>query len=249
MKIKLILPFKVRFLDSVTEETANKYASPGTEIVCIHPEQVPDSIENQCDEALAVPGVLEEVARAEAEGFDGALISCFGDPGLKPARELARIPVVGTAEGALLFATALAQRFSVVTILPDIVPLIFDLARVLGVHEKVASVRDIGVCVANIKGARESGEGVKRICEEAVKAIDDDGAQAIVLGGTCMTGIASSVHMRLIETRGYDVPIIDPVGAPVKFLELLIALGLAQSKMTYMPPPPKPRISHGRKTT
>lgn len=242
MKIKIILPFGVHFLDAITEETAKKYASPGTEIACIHPEQVPDSIENQYDEAFAVPGVLEEVENAEKEGFDGVLISCFGDPGLKPARELTGIPVIGTAEAGMLFATALAQRFSVVTILSNIVPLIFDLARTLGVHEKVASVRDIGVCVASIKGARESGEDVERICEEAIKAIDDDGAQAIVLGGTCMTAVAPSVHDMLIEKRGYNVPIIDPVGAPVKFLESLIALGLAQSKLTYMSPPAEPKI-------
>ena len=241
MKIKIILPFGVHFLDAVTEKTAREYASPGTEVVCIHPEEVPDSIENQYDEAFAVPGVLEEVAKAEKEGFDGVLISCFGDPGLKPSRELAGIPVIGTAEAGMLFATALSQRFSVVTILPNIVPLIFDLARTLGVHEKVASVRDIGVCVASIKGARESGEGVKRICEEAIKAIEDDGAHAIVLGGTCMTAFAPGVHDMLMGKWGYDVPIIDPVGAPVKFLEALIALRLKQSKLTYMAPPPKPK--------
>ena len=247
MKIKIILPFGVHFLDAVTEKTAKEYASPGTEIVCMHPETVPDSIENQYDEAFAVPGVLEEVAKAKQEGFDGILISCFGDPGLKPARELTDLPVVGTAEAGMLFATALAQRFSVVTILPNIVPLIFDLARVLSVHEKVASVRDIGVCVASIKGARESGEGVRRICEEAAKAIEVDGAHAIVLGGTCMTGVAREVHDLLIERWGYDVPVIDPVGTPVRFLESLIALRLAQSKLTYMKPSPKPKRDLRRK--
>ena len=241
MKIKIILPFGVHFLDAVTEKTAKEYAFPGTEIVCIHPEDVPDSIENQYDEAFAVPGVLEEVTEAEKDGFVGVLISCFGDPGLKAARELANIPVVGTAEATMLFAAALAQRFSVVTILPNIVPLIFDLAGGLGVYEKVASVRDIGVCVQSIKGARESGEGVKRACEEAIKAIEDDGAHAIVLGGTCMTGIALDVHDMLMEKSGYDVPIIDPVGVPVKYLESLIALNLMQSKLTYMPPSKKSR--------
>lgn len=244
MKIKVIMPFGVHFIDEATEVTAKKYASQGTEIVCVHPEQAPESIENQYDEAFAALAVLEEVKKSEEEGFDGILISCFGDPGLKPARELTGIPVVGTAEAGMLFATALAQRFSVVTILPNIVPLIFGLARTLGVHEKVASVRDIGVRVAGIADARESGEGVKRICEEAIKAIEDDGAHAIVLGGTCMTAVAPSVHNMLIEKRGYNVPVIDPVGAPVKFLESLIALGLAQSKLTYMSPPAKPKIEN-----
>ena len=45
-----------------------------------------------------MPGILAEIGRGEADGVDGYVIACFGDPGLEAARELAARPVVGIAE-------------------------------------------------------------------------------------------------------------------------------------------------------
>lgn len=232
MKIKIIMPFKITIIDEATERTAQEYASEGTEIICVHPEKAPEKIAGQYDEALAVPGLLEEVGTAEDEGFDGILISCFGDPGLKPARELVHIPVVGTCEPCMLIGAALAQRFSVITVPPNLVCLAEDLAKLVGVHEKLASVRHLGV-EAYTLGTKEL---IQRTYEESVKAIEQDRAHALVLGCTCLLDVAIPLHKKLIEMKGYDVPVIDPVGAPVKFLESLIALRLSQSKLTYMGP-------------
>ncbi len=49
----------------------------------------PASIESHYDEALSVPGVLDEIAKGERDGVDGYVLACFGDPGLDAARELA----------------------------------------------------------------------------------------------------------------------------------------------------------------
>ena len=232
MKIKIVMPFQLTILDESTERTAKQYAAAGTEIKCVHPEKAPEKIAGQYDEALAVPGLLEEVGKAKGEGFDGVLISCFGDPGLKPARELATIPVVGTCEPCLLIGAALAQRFSVITVPPNLVSLAEDLAKLLGVQEKLASVRHLGV-EAYTLGTEEL---IQRTYEEGVKAIEQDRAHALLLGCTCLLDVAIPLHEKLIAMKGYDVPVIDPVGAPVKFLESLIALKLSQSKLTYMEP-------------
>ena len=241
MKIKIVMPFKVRFLDQITEDTARKYASRDTEITCVHIQKGPDSIEGEYDGAFAVPGVLEEVGKGEEEGYDGALISCFGDPGLEAAREAANIPIAGTAESTMLFAAGLAQRFSVVSILQNAVPRIENQARALGISQKLASIRDIDVCVASMKSARESEEGINRLYEQAKRCVETDGAHAIVLGATCMTAIAPKLYRMLREKDGYDIPVIDPVGVPVKFLESLVSLSLKQSKLTYMLPREKVR--------
>jgi len=241
MKIKIVMPFKTDAVDEVTEKIARKYASQGTEIVCVHTQKGPESIENQYDDAFAVPGVLEEVGKAEEEGYDGVLISCFGDPGLKPARELANIPVVGTAESSMLFASALGQRFSIITILRNIVPLLEGLVQDLGIYGKLSSIRDVNVPVDRLKEIREAGKQMDLIYREAIKAIEEDDAHAIVLGGTCMAAVSPRLYKILREKKGYDIPVIDPVGASVKFLESLISLGLKQSKLTYMTPSEKER--------
>ncbi|WP_372623938.1 aspartate/glutamate racemase family protein [Falsiroseomonas sp.] len=48
--------------------------------------------------------VLDNVARAEAEGFDAVLLGNIADPGLRVAREMARVPVLGLCETALFTA-------------------------------------------------------------------------------------------------------------------------------------------------
>ena len=50
---------------------------------------------------MSLPGLLAAVRQGEAEGVDGHVIACFGDPGLLAARELARGPVLGIAEAAM----------------------------------------------------------------------------------------------------------------------------------------------------
>jgi allantoin racemase len=100
-------------------ESAEAVAATGTVITAVNPDMGPASIESHYDEALSVPGLLAEIARAQADepAADGFVIACFGDPGLDAARELADGPVVGIAEAAMHAASFLGRGFSVVTTL------------------------------------------------------------------------------------------------------------------------------------
>jgi len=235
VKIKIIMPITRDIFDADELKTAKRFASEGTEVACVHLEKGPESIEDQYDEALAVPGILDEVKKAEDEGYDGVLISCYGDPGLKPARELANIPIVGPAETSMLFASALGQRFSIVTIVREVVPLMEDNARILGV-EKLASVRYVGIPVLELENEDKLQEALFR---ESLKAVEQDRAHVIILGCTGMIDVASTLSRRLREEKGYDIPVIDPAMISLKFLESLIKLGLKQSRLTYMMPTEK----------
>jgi allantoin racemase len=42
-----------------------------------------------------------------------------------------------------------------------------------------------------------------------------------------------------LRQDGYDVPVIDPVAASLKFAESLVSMDAKQSRPTYMPPPKK----------
>ena len=87
--------------------SARAVAAPGTRVDAVQPTMGPASIESHYDEALAVPGLLEQIALGEAEGVDAYVVACFGDPGLDAARELARGPVIGIAEAAMHAAALL----------------------------------------------------------------------------------------------------------------------------------------------
>ncbi|MCC7425795.1 MAG: hypothetical protein IT557_02720 [Alphaproteobacteria bacterium] len=58
--------------------------------------------------------VLENVERAEAEEYDGILLGNFGDPGLRAAREIASVPVLGLCETALLTACQMGASVGLV---------------------------------------------------------------------------------------------------------------------------------------
>src|SRR6478735_4085784 len=141
MRIKVINPNTTAGMTAKIGEAAQAVASPGTEIVAVNPAAGPVSIESHYDEAVSVLGVLEEVRKGEAEGCDGYVIACFGDPGLLAAREIAGGPVVGIAEAAMHAASFIATGFSVVTTLERTRIIAEHLVRNYGMEHHCRRVR------------------------------------------------------------------------------------------------------------
>ena len=237
MRIKVIIAIiTTQFREEVQREFEH-YAAEGTEIDVVNVAKGPASVECWYDEAIAAPDVLNKVKEAEQEGYNAVIVNCFVDVGVRPAREIANIPIIGPGETSMLFAALLSHRFSVVTVLKNLVPMISDIAKVLGINEKLASVRYVDIPVLELADKEKLK---KALYAEMVNAIEKDGAHAIVLGCTGMRGTALDLSQMLKE-RGYDVPIIDPTAASLKFAEALVKMGIKQSKITYMPPPEKER--------
>lgn len=219
---------------SMTEKigaAARRAASPGTEVTAVNPSMGPVSIEGYYDEAFSVPGLLEEVRRGEAVGFHGTVIACFDDTGLDAARALASGPVVGICEAAMHVATMLGGRFSVITTLPRSVPALEALARRYGVGDR-CRVRAAGVPVLALENPASGA--VRRVEEEIAHAVDDDGAECIVLGCAGMADLAADLTERI------GLPVIDGVAAATRLVEALVGLGLRTSKIGgYATPAPK----------
>jgi len=112
----------------------------------------------------------------------------------------------------------------------------------VGLAGKLASVRAVNIPVLDLTDLKKLTDA---LVDESIKAIEEDGAHAIVLGCTGMMGVADNLSETL-KKKGYEVPVICPVDVAVKYLEMLIALDLKQSKKTYMPPPDKERNILGR---
>jgi len=80
----------------------------------------PASIESAYEEYQSVPGAIDRLVEAERTGFAGAILGCFGDPGIEAAREMVSMPVVGPGEASMLLAASLGHRFSIVTVLDSL---------------------------------------------------------------------------------------------------------------------------------
>ncbi|WP_051457647.1 aspartate/glutamate racemase family protein [Microbispora sp. ATCC PTA-5024] len=229
-RITVINPNTARAMTETVGRRARAVAAPTTAVAAVSPPMGPESIESHYDEALAVPGVLAEIAAGERDGTDGYVIACFGDPGLDAARELAAGPVVGVAEAAMHAAKLIGRTFSVVTTLSRTAGRAWDLAHRYGAAGACRGVHacDIPVLDLDGPGAREA---VADLCARAVR---EDGSDVVVLGCAGMAAFCDEVA----DTAG--VPVVEGVGAAVKLVEALVALGLRTSRRgEYAPPPPK----------
>lgn len=193
----------------------------------------PPSIESEFDEALAVPNTIVRAMEAEKAGASAVIIDCMGDPGLKPCREAVSIPVLGPGESTMHIAAMLGQKFSIVTVLNAVKPMLRNLARLYGVHEKLASVRVVDIPVLELEA--RIGEVRQRLGEEALKAVEDDDADVVILGCTGFLGCAAAIETYLTE-RGHSVPVIDPIPATVCLAEAISKAGLSHSKRCYAQP-------------
>ncbi|MEB5921738.1 allantoin racemase [Franconibacter daqui] len=221
-RIQVINPNTSVEMTRTIGEAARAVAMPGTEILAVCPTQGVESIEGHFDEAIAAVGVLEQIKRGQAQGVDGHIIACFGDPGLLAARELAKGPVIGIAEAAMHMATLVATRFSVVTTLPRTVIIARHLLRQYGFEHHCAALHAIDLPVL----ALEDGTGLaqQKVRERCIQAKNEDNSGAIVLGCGGMANLARELTAEL------GIPVIDGVTAAVKMVESLLSLGLGTSK-------------------
>jgi len=100
MDILVVNPNTTVSMTEKIRRAAERAAAPGTRIVAVNPPVGPESIEGFYDDALAVPGLLAEIAKGEAQGVSAHVIACFDDTGLDAARALDAAPVVGIGEAA-----------------------------------------------------------------------------------------------------------------------------------------------------
>jgi allantoin racemase len=220
--IQVINPNTTRAMTDTIARAARAAAAPGTEILAVSPAHGVPSIEGHVDEAIAALGVLEQIKRGREQGVHGHVIACFGDPGLLAARELAHGPVIGIAEAAMHAATMVATRFSIVTTLPRTLIIARHLLQQYGFSHHCAALHAIDLPVLALEdGSGLAQEKVRSRCWQAQR---EDNCGAIVLG---CGGMATLAHEL---TQELGMPVIDGVGAAVKMVESLVALGLGTSK-------------------
>ena len=197
----------------------------------------PASIECEYDEMLAAPDTVARIIEAEREGADAVVIDCMSDPGVRPGRECVRIPVLGPCETSMHLACTLGDAYSVITIMKRSCAGVVNQARLFGAREKLASVRAVDIPVLALE--TDPAATRKALADEALKAIDEDGADVIIFGCTGMQGCADAVRESLLS-HGRDAPVIDPVPVTIRLAAALATSGLSHSKTAFQAPPEKP---------
>jgi len=209
----------------------------GCEIGNFTPSHGTHSVESLTDEAYNSPFILEQVIKANKDGYDVIVIDCACDPILEAAREVSKVPVVGPRNTALHFALTLGTRFGVVTVQGQSLKRCIEHGiRKEGLESFNAGVRFLKMPVLDI--AKKPEQAQKEILIESRDLIQNYGADVIVLG---CTALSHEVNLKPIMDE-LAVPIIDPWIIAVKTAFMLVESGLSHSKIAY-PFPPKKKIN------
>ena len=190
-----------------------------------HLEFGPPHLEYHTYEHQALGPMLDLFVQAETEGCGAAVIGCFYDGGLREARELLRMPVIGMGEASMLLAATLGHRFSIVVGRRKWIPKMTDNAVVLGVDRKLASFRSVEMDIPQIQ--HDPDQFFDRVIEQSKLAVAD-GAEVVVLAEH------TSPEFRARARRELPVPFVDPGVACWKWAEMMSDLylgsGLSHSK-------------------
>ena len=230
MKILVLNPNTSSEMTVSIDQAARQYARPGTEIVSWNPDRGPLSIEGAFDRQIAVEASLEKLLRTK-ERFDAYIIACFGDPGLQAFREALDGNVLGIAESAILTACSLGYKFTILGVLSRSKPSAENLVRQYGLIDRLASVRTTGLSVLEVHSNRE--RLIARLIEEGKRAIEEDGAEVLLLGCAGMVGVDKMLQSAL------QVPVLDGVVCAVKMAESMHDYGLKTSKVGFFKTPEK----------
>jgi allantoin racemase len=196
----------------------------------------PPHLEYHTYEHEALGPMLELVREADEEGFDGAIIGCFYDGGLRELREIARMPITGMAEAALALAATMGHRVSIIVGRRKWIPKMTDNAILYGHGQRLASCRSVEMGIPEVAA---DPDGFFDACiREARRAVADDGAEVVVL-----SEIANPAFWERCR-REVDFPIVDPGVACWKWAEMAADVyrtaGYSHSKVGGYEAPPVP---------
>lgn len=190
----------------------------GFPIRCLTLAEGPPGIESQMQADLTIAPMLK-LAKAQADAA-GYVIACFGDPGLHALRDQTMLPVVGIQEASIMTALTLGQRIGVISILPASVPRHMRAFGAMGVLDRVAGDRALGLGVAELADA---GRSLKAIVDCGKRLRDEDGANVLVMGCAGMAAYRGPLQ----EATG--LPVVEPSQAAVSMALGQIALKLSHS--------------------
>ena len=229
MRILVINPNISESVTDLIAAEARRAASPGTDLTFATAPFGVAYIETRL-EAL-VGGYACACVAAERRGsYDGLVVAAFGDPGLMGLKELCRVPVVGMTEAALASACLLGQRFSIIAISARIKAWYRECVERSHLATRLASIRSLETPLKDIGTVQQ--DNAERLQALARQAVEEDGADVIILAGAPLAGLARALQGKL------PVPVVDGVSSAVRHCETLVALQPGEAKEGSLAMPP-----------
>lgn len=188
----------------------------GTPIRCLTLAEGPPGIESQRQADLTIAPMLA-LAAAQTDAL-GYVIACFSDPGLYALRDQTSLPVVGIQHAAVMTALTLGQRFGVIAILPPSIPRHLRAFGAMGVMDRLAGDRALGLGVAELADPDRS---LAAMITTGKRLRDTDGADVLIMG------CAGMARYRAALEDATGLPVVEPTQAAVSLALGQICLSLS----------------------
>jgi allantoin racemase len=217
-RINFINPFGSSVYDEVIQKTLGHYCAADTTMDVTHLDACPPDIDFFYSKHMVEQSLYESVLVSEEQGYDAVIVGCLYDPGVRVARELVDIPVIGPLEASFQMAAYYGHSTMVLTDHRKAVPYIYDEAQRNGQGNSVRGVDAIDWFIKDMIDNREAVAGdVVRLSKEAAQRF---GAETVIMGCTIIAAIYQEYLMEGGEPS--EVPIINP-----NLMALKMAEGLA----------------------
>lgn len=193
---------------------------------------------------------LPLVREACASGkYNAVILLGGGDPGYLEAREIGRefrIPITSSAHSQMHIAGLLGHKFSIVDIAETHNMQMHHLVVQYRMTERCASIRNVNFPLPSpnfpndrpihIEQQRAQQSGTSDMLEaavtESIAAIEEDGADTIVLGCSAAFWMQPLLQKRLNEI-GWDVPVLEGARSAIEVAKLLVDLGHDASGLAF----------------
>jgi allantoin racemase len=214
-------------------------------------------------EEFAIAGVARlPIVRAACESgqYDAIVLLGGGDPGYPEAREIGRrhrIPITANAHAQMHVAMTLGNRFSIIDISETHNAHMAELVIRYRLGHGCASIRNIdwplprpahrgrptlrGEADGHHKGL-PSGM-LEAAVKAAVAALEEDGAEVLILGCSGAFWLRAPLQARLAEL-GWDVPVLEGYACAIELARSFVRLGVDASGITFPADPPRHRRRH-----
>jgi len=223
-------------------DMARDHKLPGTEV---HIASLPEAdgrftnAEYRTYEGIMTRSVVRAARAAALEGFDAMAIGCFYDIALHDAREISgKMVVSASCEASCEIAASLANRFGIIVGRRKWVHQMEETVRSYGHERRLTGFYDVDLGVNDFQ--KDHAKTAQRLIDAGRKAVEQDYAEALILGCTMEIGFYKHVE------NAVGVPVIDPAIAALKRAEYGALLkrqcGWIPSRKWSCEPPPEDEI-------
>ena len=209
-----------------------------------------DAIKYRYVAAINELQVCDAALVAEREGFDALALGCFFDPGLRAARSLVDIPVLGLGETCALVACSLARKFGLVTLCEEQSADYTELMLAYGLERRYAGAVSVNPPIDefSLEADEETARAIEQHFDKACALAIERGAEIIIPADGVLNEFL--VRRGRLTARG-GVPVMDSLGVLFQHAAFMVRLarttGAGVSRHQFYARPSQKLVDHVRR--